>query len=336
MSFPSLLDVYDALLLDLDGTVYHGSRAVDGAAEAVHAARQAGVRVRFVTNNASKTPGLVAEHLSGLGVPAAPSEVATSAQAGATMLAARVPAGSLVLVVGTESLAAEVAAVGLRVARTASADVAAVVQGHSPDTCWSDLAEACAAIRAGAAWVACNVDPTLPTERGQLPGNGSMVAALRAATGAAPDVAGKPAPGLFAAAEHDAGARRALVVGDRLDTDIAGARAAGLDSLLVLSGVTTPAELLAAPREQRPTYLAADMSAVAEPAEVFEIGAASAWQVTVGDGALFVSVRDSGAQPLGLLSALCAQAWTSGRTMVRPVDEEARRAAAALHLIRYG
>ena len=106
-------------------------------------------------------------------------------------------------------------------------DAVAVVQGHSPDTGWRLLAEATVALRAGAVWVACNLDPTLPTERGPLPGNGSMVAALRTATGREPQVAGKPAPALLLDAVRRTGARAALMIGDRLDTDVEGGRAAG-------------------------------------------------------------------------------------------------------------
>ena len=147
-----------------------------------------------------------------------------------------------VLVVGTGALVREVELVGLTPTRTADDAVAAVVQGLAKDTSWHDLAEATVAINAGALWVACNVDPTLPTERGMLPGNGSLVAAVRAATGREPLVAGKPATPLMDEAIRAANADHALAIGDRLDTDIAGAAAAGLDSLLVLSGVETPAD----------------------------------------------------------------------------------------------
>lgn len=330
MDGETLLERYDALLLDLDGTVYHGSRAIDGAAETVLAVHRADVGVRFVTNNASKAPGLVAEHLVALGIPAEPAEVATSAQAGARMLASRVAPEDLVLVVGTESLVAEVRGVGLRTTRTFSDDVVAVVQGHSPDTGWADLAEACMAIRGGAIWVACNVDPTLPTERGQLPGNGSMVAALRAATGAGPDVAGKPAPGLFQEAVRAAGSRRPLVVGDRLDTDIEGASAAGLDALVVLTGVTTAADLLAAPAHHRPRYLAADLTAMASvPAADLAVGERPGWRVKHdGDVLIAEGVGDS----LDLLRALCLVAWDSGTTAVRPVGAAAADALRELRL----
>lgn len=330
----TLLDTYDVLLIDLDGTVYHGQEPVPGAVAAVDAAHRAGVAVKFVTNNASKAPEQVARHLRDLGVPAEPNEVATSAQAGARLLASLVSPGSSVLVVGTDSLMAEVEAVGLRPTRT-NGDVAAVIQGHSPDTAWADLAEASLAIRAGAVWVACNVDPTLPTERGQLPGNGSMVAALRTATGAVPAIAGKPEPLLFTEAVRAAAARRPLIIGDRLDTDIAGAAAAGYDALLVLSGVTTPDDLIAAVPEHRPRYLGWDMSAVTEPAAELEVGADPAWRIETSDGVL--AVRGDG-DPLGFLRGVCAQAWATGITAVRPLDDGAVSAAKSLgvSVVDYG
>ncbi|KAA2252897.1 HAD-IIA family hydrolase [Solihabitans fulvus] len=305
-----MLDDYDALLLDLDGTVYRGGEAVPGAAEAVASAREQGVAVRFVTNNASRAPQQVAEHLSQLGFGAAVREVSTSAQAAAAVLATRVPAGSSVLVLGTEALADEVRSVGLVPVRTAEGAVA-VVQGLSQDLGWRHLAEACVAIRAGAQWVACNVDATLPTERGQLPGNGALVAALRTATGVEPVVAGKPARPLMDQAVASTDATRPLVVGDRLDTDIAGARAAGLDSLLVLTGVSTPVELLAAQEELRPTHVSADLSCVLRPAAESAVGPRPQWTVLVEDGVLSAAAAGAG-DSLDLLRALCAAWWAAG------------------------
>ncbi|ATE56492.1 HAD-IIA family hydrolase [Actinosynnema pretiosum] len=255
----TLLSRYDALLLDLDGTVYRGHAAVPGAPEAVAAARAAGLAIRFVTNNASRSPQEVADHLTEIGFAPALDEVSTSAQAAASMLADLVPAGSTVLVLGTEALVEQVRQRGLVPTRTADGAVA-VIQGLSQDTGWRELAEACVAVRAGAVWVACNVDLTLPTERGLLPGSGSLVRALMAATDAEPLVAGKPAVPLLEQAAKSAGAQRPLVVGDRLDTDIAGACNAGMDSLLVLTGVSTREEAMALPEEQRPTHIADDLS----------------------------------------------------------------------------
>ncbi|WP_370965437.1 HAD-IIA family hydrolase [Amycolatopsis sp. cg9] len=307
----ALLAAYDAVLFDLDGTVYHGARVIPGAPETVRAVREHGTPVRFVTNNASKAPGEVVAHLTGLGMPAGVDEVHTSAQAGVVLLKDRLAPGAEVLVVGTESLAAEVAGAGLTPVRENGDDVKAVVQGHSPDNTWAALAEACLAIRAGALWVACNVDATLPSERGLLPGNGSMVAALRTATDVEPLVAGKPQPLLFETAARSAGAERPLVVGDRLDTDIAGAVAAGIDSLVVLSGVATPRQLIEAVPAERGTYLAKDLTALTERPEDLKIGPRPGWSVTTRDGVLEAT---GDGDDLDLLRALCHVAWETGVT----------------------
>ncbi|WP_031470061.1 HAD-IIA family hydrolase [Sciscionella sediminilitoris] len=301
-----ILDRYDALLLDLDGTVYRGTEAVDGAQEAVRAAAEHGVSVRFVTNNASRAPETVATGLRELGIAATAGEVDTSAQAAAAVVADQVGPGSAVLVVGSPALAEEIAALGLRPVRDNTGPVAAVVQGLSKDIGWSDLAEACIAINAGARWVAANTDPTLPTERGLLPGNGSLVAALRAATGAEPVVAGKPEAPLMRAAIEAAGARTPLVVGDRLDTDIAGAVTVGADSMLVLSGVSGATELLGAPAARRPTYIAADLAGVFGEPDRLAVAEDPDWTVREsGDG---LTVSGDG-DPIGLLRTLCAIAW---------------------------
>lgn len=304
MTSGSVLDRHDLLLLDLDGTVYHGAAPIPAAVRGIAAARSAGVSVRFVTNNASKTPSDVAAHLRALGVDADPAGIATSAQAAARLLASKVPAGADVLVVGTNALVTEVSSCGLRAIRRASEATAGVVQGHSPETCWADLAEACLAVRAGAVWVACNVDPTLPTERGQLPGNGSMVAALKTALRLEPLVAGKPAPTLFSSAASPGS--RPLVIGDRLDTDIAGAVAAGMPSMLVMTGVTTVADLILAPVGQRPTYVARDLSAVEDDLEALAVGADSSSPRVPDDGKLD-AIESSDA--LEVVRKLCGYAW---------------------------
>jgi HAD superfamily hydrolase (TIGR01450 family) len=279
----SLLDDYDALLFDLDGTIYRGEEPIPGADRAVEAAHQANTTVRFVTNNASRGPDEVAAHLTDIGIRATPDEVSTSAQAAAAVLAGKLAAGATILVVGSPSLEHEIHLVGLATVRQHSDAVQAVVQGLSKDTSWRDLAEACVAIRAGALWVACNVDPTLPTERGPLPGNGSMVAALRAATSSEPLVAGKPAAPLIDEAVRSAQSNKPLVIGDRLDTDIAGAIATGFDSLLVLTGVATAADLLEAPPEMRPTYVAQDVEAVTRDAGELRIDSTMEWRAAVRD-----------------------------------------------------
>lgn len=254
---------YDAGLLDLDGVLYRGAEPVEHAAASVAAAKAAGMRLAYVTNNASRHPGAVAAHLSELGMPTEPDEVVTSAQAAARTVARQVPTGSAVLVLGTDALSETVEAAGLRPVRTVeqagTAGVAAVVQGLAPTTSMTDLAEATVALRQGALWVAGNTDASLPSPRGLLPGNGAFVQLLGTLTGRQPLVAGKPDPALHVESVERVQATRPLVVGDRLDTDVLGAVRGGADSLLVLTGVTTVDELAEAPRGMRPTYVASDL-----------------------------------------------------------------------------
>lgn len=238
------------------------------APEGVAAARTAGMRVAYVTNNASRPPADIAERLTGLGIPAEPDDVVTSAQAAARVLAEQVAAGSLVLVVGTAALADEVQRVGLRpvhaLADAGDAPVAAVVQGLSPEVDQRDLADASVALRAGAVWVATNTDLTLPSVRGPLPGNGAFVAVLQLVTGLSPLVAGKPDPALHRESVERVAARTPLIVGDRLDTDVLGAVRGGADSLLVMTGVTDRDVLLGAPPGSRPTYVSSDLRGLSQ------------------------------------------------------------------------
>ncbi len=303
----ALCRAYDAALLDLDGVLYVGAAAVPHAADSVGAARESGMRVAFVTNNASRRPEVVAEHLTELGIGAVPNDVVTSAQAAVGYLHDRIAVGSTVLVLGTEDLATEVAEGGFVPVRTGDG-VAAVVQGLDPSTSWRDLAEASVAIRGGAVWVAGNADSTYPSPRGLLPGNGALVQALVTATGRNPVVVGKPEPELHRASVERVAARRPLIVGDRLDTDVLGAVRAGADSLLVLTGVTDRAQLLAAPLGSRPTYVAQDLrgllSAHVETTlegDGAHCGEARAWY----DGDLLAT---SGPEA-DALRAACALAW---------------------------
>lgn len=267
----SVLSRYDALLLDLDGVVYRGRHAVPHAVRVLQSAQETGVRLGFVTNNAARPPAEVAQHLQQLGLSCSDEQVVTSAQVGADLLAENVAPGSRVLAVGGPGVALAVAALGFVPVHVAEeqdkglsdieiADsVVGVLQGFGPDVSWRDLAVASYAVAGGAAWVATNLDRTIPRADGIAPGNGTLVAAVSAATGVTPPAAGKPAAAMMQRAAQRLQARRALAVGDRLDTDIAGARAAGIDSLLVLTGVTTTGGLLAARASERPTYVAADL-----------------------------------------------------------------------------
>jgi HAD superfamily hydrolase (TIGR01450 family) len=305
-----LVERYDAGLLDLDGVVYIGPNPVAHAAESLAAARAQGMRLAFVTNNAARTPAAVAAHLTELGVAADPGEVATSAQAAARLVAGLVAPGSPVLVVGGEALEEALRDRGLRPVRSADDGPSAVVQGYHPDVGWRQLAEGTFAVRAGLPWVASNTDLTIPTPRGIGPGNGTLVAVIRLATGAEPLVAGKPELALHRESIDRVASTRPLIIGDRLDTDIEGAVRAGTDSLLVLTGVTGPAELLAAPPTRRPTYLAADLrgllTAHADVAVDGGEAALGGWTARVLAGRL----RLSGAGTwVDALRAACVAVW---------------------------
>lgn len=332
----SLLENHDVVLLDLDGTVYRGGQLAPGADEAIDGLRRDGVHARYVTNNASKPGQAVADHLNSLGLSADVTEVSTSAQAGAALLGQQLSAGANVLVVGTDALAGEIEHVGLTPVRRFEDKPVAVVQGHSPETAWWNLAEACLAIRAGALWVASNSDATLPTERGELPGNGAMVTALRAATGREPQVAGKPELPLLERAVASADARRPLMVGDRLDTDIAGAVRYGMPSLMVFTGVGTPAEVLFAPPDARPDHLAEDMRALFRPIDDSVVGEQQQWKVRVGERSLELTANAAagGGDRLTALRALCAAWWAagSGEVALQAGDAEASRALRELGL----
>lgn len=257
--------VYDVALLDLDGVVYLGHDPVPNASDALARAREQGMRLAFVTNNASRRPEEVAELLDDVGVPASVEDIVTSAQAAAHLLADKLDPGAAVLIVGTDALASIVDAAGLRAVRSAEDQPLAVVQGFGQNVDWGQLAEAAVAIRRGAWFVATNTDLTVPSTRGRLPGNGVLVQALASATDVEPFVVGKPELTLHAEAMQRSGARRPLVVGDRLDTDIEGAVRGGADSLLVLTGVTDAVQLLRAPAHQRPTLVADDLLGLLGP-----------------------------------------------------------------------
>lgn len=328
-----LVESYDVALLDLDGVVYVGADAVPGVAQVIAAAVRAGMRFGYVTNNAARSPRQVGDHLRALGIAVDDEEVITSSQAASRVLAERLDPGSPVLITGTQALADEVEAVGLRAVWSASEGPAGVVQGYSPELNWAMLAEACVAVRAGALWVATNTDATLPSPRGPMPGNGSFVGVVANTTGVLPVVAGKPEPAMHAECVLRTAARSPIVVGDRLDTDIEGADRAGVPSLLVLTGLTRPIDLLAAPPGQRPTYVAQDLGGllVAHPPVDRRTGTArcGAWQVTIDDETLVLgwapghpgdsTAPDAAGSGIdcAALRGLAVMAWEAGTTRTR-------------------
>ncbi|WP_370246614.1 HAD-IIA family hydrolase [Nocardioides sp.] len=284
----------DLVMLDLDGVVYVGAAAVPGAAEHLAVARAHGVRCAFVTNNASRTPDTVAAHLTELGVPAGRDDVVTSAQAAARLVREDVGEGGRVVVLGGEGLHAAVAEAGLQGVGVGE-DAAVVVTGYGPDVVWRDIMRAAVRIRAGDRWVASNTDTTIPTADGVAPGHGALVALIREFTGVEPRVAGKPARPLLDETVRRVGGTRPLMVGDRLDTDILGGRAAGVRTLLVLTGVTDLAGLVAAPPELRPDHLGTDLGALhrSHPAPVLTDRGAhcGVWRAEVVDGRVLVAAQ---------------------------------------------
>lgn len=329
-----LAQLYDTALLDLDGVVYVGPDAVADAPAALAAARSAGMRLAFVTNNAFRPPEAVAAHLVHLGVPAQRADVVTSAQAAAAVVTSLVPPGSSVLVVGGAGLEDALRERALVPVRSADAAPAAVVQGFSPDTNWELLTEGALAVARGLPWVAANLDSTIPLPRGRAPGNGALVAAIRVATGREPTaVAGKPELPLHRESIARTGARRPLVVGDRLDTDIEGAVRAGTDSLLVLSGVTTPELLLGAPAHRRPTYLAASVGGLTTTHPPVSGGPGGwrcgGWAASAERGRLLL---EGHGDPYDGLRAACAAVWSVAGSIGAGADLVDAAALAGLDL----
>ncbi|KRE60745.1 haloacid dehalogenase [Arthrobacter sp. Soil736] len=265
MGDAQLISRFDALLSDLDGVVYAGPHAIPGAVESLLRLSGIGVGLGYVTNNASRTPAQVAAHLRELGAPAEDHQVVSSSQAAAELLASLLPAGAAVLITGSPALAHEIELVGLKPVHGAEDKPVAVVQGFNPGIGWKDLAEASYVVAGGALWVATNTDMSIPQARGIAPGNGTLVAAVAAATRQTPLVAGKPEAPLFHAAAKRLSAERPLVVGDRLDTDILGGNKAGFATVAVLTGVDTLETILAARTDERPGYIINNLTELYEP-----------------------------------------------------------------------
>ncbi|CAN5190460.1 HAD hydrolase-like protein [soil metagenome] len=307
------------MLADLDGVVYKGADAIPHAIESLELAASTR-RVGYLTNNASRTAATVAEHLSSLGLTVTAEDVVTSPQAAMRLLAALVPAGSTILVVGGDGLVDELGKAGFVVTRSALNDPAAVVQGFSPEVGWTQLAEASFALNADPElpWVATNTDWTLPLARGIAPGNGTLVSAVHTAVGRLPIVAGKPEIAIFEAAIARFGGRHPLFIGDRLDTDILGANRAGIDSMLVLTGIDGPRQLLAADAKSRPTYIVGDLRELHQPyPPTVETVDGADRLFTVGDAVVrlagsAVTIDDAGRTRTDLLRAGTAAVWGAG------------------------
>ncbi|MCH1883576.1 HAD-IIA family hydrolase [Agrococcus sp. ARC_14] len=330
---PTPIDGVDCLYLDLDGVVYQGPDAIPHAVDSI---RSTGVRSIYLTNNASRTDAEVAAHLSSFGLDVQPDDVVTSPQAAMRLLAEHLGPGDPVLVVGGAGIVVEVEARGWQVVRTAAEQPKAVVQGFHPSVGWKELAEASFALQAGRTgsgipWIATNGDWTIPVAGGIAPGNGTLVSAVHTAVGRLAEFAGKPERHMYDVATERFGAQTPAMVGDRLDTDILGARRAGIRSIMVLTGIDRGASLIGADESMRPDHVLEDLRGLTQPIAplretletstgdtYFEVGAAA-----VRRSGIDITLVRAGARPVDTIRAACAAVWTADRPVLglRIADE---------------
>ena len=255
---------YDALLFDLDGVLYRGDEPVAHAVETLASLRDAQARVAFLTNNSSRTPEQVVEKLRAIGIESGVDEVVTSALATGDVLRQR---GGTAYVIGMDGIRIALTDAGLELLDGEPDRVDHVVVGVDVDVTYRELARACELVERGARLVGTNADTSYPVPGALWPGAGALLALITTTTGVEPEVIGKPFPPLFTSAARRVGASSPLVIGDRLDTDIAGANACGWDSLLVVTGVSTRENLATAKAGDRPTFVADDLRALLDDAE---------------------------------------------------------------------
>jgi glycerol 3-phosphatase-2 len=255
----TLADEFDGLLVDLDGVVWVGREPIPGAAEALRELLVAGVEIVFVTNNPGKPAGEYARRLVEMGIEVGADRIVTAGEATARLAAERAGASSTAFVIGAPAFHETVAAAGLQLLEGDAgreADVV-VVSGHRGFD-YEELLTATLALQRGAVLLATSRDPTLPMPGGPWPGTGAVLAAVETASGAVAEIGGKPEAHLFQMArERISNAARVAMVGDRISSDIAGGRAAGLETILVLSGTTSREEAAAA--DPAPDFVLEDL-----------------------------------------------------------------------------
>jgi phosphoglycolate/pyridoxal phosphate phosphatase family enzyme len=265
------------VIFDLDGVIYRGNEPVPGAVQLVAALRSHGSLIRFATNNSMATRATYARRLTGMGIDVEIDEIVTSTSATIDHLRTHLPDVRKILAVGAAGMLEELRAAGFEA--TAAGDAVdqdydggplpaqydAVVAGLDPGFGYRRLAAASSALRAGSRFIATNADLRYPTPAGFLPGAGSIIAALRAASGVEPLVIGKPEPGIFQAILERAGVdpADALTIGDNPDADMVAAHRAGIASILVLTGVADADAAAALSGERRPDHVATDPAGVA-------------------------------------------------------------------------
>jgi HAD superfamily hydrolase (TIGR01450 family) len=257
-----LADRFDGLLIDLDGVVWIGREPVAGSVEALRALLEAGRRIVFVTNNPGRLPEAYAERLGALGVAVGPEQIVTAGMAVARLAGeAAAAAGGSAFVIGASALKEMVAAAGARLLEGEEAEEAdvVVVSGHKSFD-YGELRTAKFALDHGAELFATSHDPTMPYPGGELPGTGAVLAAIEVASGKKATIAGKPERHLFEMAKEVAGDGRLAMVGDRISSDIDGGRAAGLETILVLSGTSSREQAEAA--DPAPDHVVDDLAAL--------------------------------------------------------------------------
>lgn len=319
----SIWGKYDTLLCDLDGVIYEGTNAIGGAVETVNSILETGLPVGYVTNNSSRKPETIAAQLEGFGILTKPQDIIGSAKTGVEILATLIPAGAKVFVVGGEGLRSRVIEAGFELVDNSDEKPAGVIQGFDPSVAWTDLAEASYSIANGAKWVATNQDWTIPREKGIAPGNGTLVSAVHTAVGQLPIFAGKPEPAIYKTAVDHFGAKRAIFIGDRIDTDIRGANRAEIDSVLVMTGISTRKEALGVKKEDRPVFIIETMAELLadydQPKKTKRGFACKGVEVELLGNKVLVTHGDP--KSIGALRAACAVIYNS-ETPIYGLDVE--------------
>ncbi len=254
-----LADRFDGLLIDLDGVVWIGREPVPGSVETLRALLAAGKRLVFVTNNPGRLPEAYAERLRELGVEVGAEQIVTAGVAVARLAGEAAGEDGSAFVIGASALKQMVAATGARLLEGEEAEAAdvVVVSGHRGFD-YEELKTAKFALDRGARLFATSHDPTMPFPGGELPGTGAVLAAVEVASGKQATIAGKPERHLFEMAKEAVGEGRLAMIGDRITSDVDGGRAAGLETVLVLSGTTTREEAEAA--DPAPDHVLGDLA----------------------------------------------------------------------------
>lgn len=261
--FTKLQPAIRGLILDLDGVLWRDTQPLANLPALFRSIETQGLKVTLATNNATKSIAQYLEKLNGFGVRLDVQQVVNSADAVGFLLQERFPQGGPVFIVGESGLVQSLREKGFF--PTDSQRPLAVIAGMDRQISYEKLAQASSWIRQGVWFIGTNPDATFPTPEGLIPGAGSILAALEVAGGQAPLIAGKPAPALFklAMTRMNTQPEQTLVVGDRLETDIAGGQRAGCRTALVLSGVTSPAQAQA--WTPAPDLIAPDITALIVP-----------------------------------------------------------------------